>query len=146
MGTKNVRGRRTKPTKAQLDAARADGSVEKATLLLALAYVAMSEANNLVEEASDHLRGHGLELGTLATKHGFFTAAANRYFFEYVDMFKESGADPMGYFTDLEEFDKLVRKFGCIGERFKEIDGRAGQEPPTQAGESGDSYPVLTCT
>ena len=54
-----------KPPKTVVERAKANGSIDRASLLLSAAYLLNSEASNLVEEAGDILRANGLLLGEL---------------------------------------------------------------------------------
>lgn len=47
-----------KPPKTVVERAKANGSIDRASLLLSAAYLLNSEASNLVEEAGDILRAN----------------------------------------------------------------------------------------
>lgn len=54
-----------KPRKQLIDAAVANGSIDRMNMLLSAAHLLNCEANSLVEEASDLMTENGLLLGRL---------------------------------------------------------------------------------
>lgn len=54
-----------KPRKQLIDAAVANGSIDRMNMLLSAAHLLNCEANSLVEEASDLMAENGLLLGNL---------------------------------------------------------------------------------
>lgn len=54
-----------KPRKQLIDAAIANGSIDRMNMLLSAAHLLNCEANSLVEEASDLMAENGLLLGDL---------------------------------------------------------------------------------
>lgn len=99
--------------KTVVERAKANGSIDRASLLLSAAYLLNSEASNLVEEAGDILRANGLLLGELKKLQNAFTKAADRYFFDFASMIGESGKEKE-YFNDLEDFDRSFRRWAKI--------------------------------
>ena len=102
-----------KPPKTVVERAKANGSIDRASLLLSAAYLLNSEASNLVEEAGDILRANGLMMGELKKLQNAFTKSADRYFADFAAMIGESGKEKE-YFTDLEDFNKAFRKWAKI--------------------------------
>lgn len=102
-----------KPPKTVVERAKANGSIDRASLLLSAAYLLNSEASNLVEEAGDILRANGLMMGELKKLQNAFTKSADRYFADFAAMIGESGKEKE-YFTDLEDFDRAFRKWAKI--------------------------------
>ena len=102
-----------KPPKTVVERAKANGSIDRASLLLSAAYLLNSEASNLVEEAGDILRANGLLLGELKKLQNAFTKAADRYFSDFASMIGESGKEKE-YFSDLEDFDRSFRRWAKI--------------------------------
>lgn len=90
-----------KPNKQLIDAAIANGSMDRMNMLLSAAHLLNCEANNLVEEASDLMTDNGLLLGDLKKLHNDFVRVADRYFKEFatlvgtekskIDMFSDFG-------------------------------------------------------
>lgn len=58
-----------KPKKQLIEAAEADGSMERMNMLLSAAHLLNCEANSLIEEASDIMAAKGLMLGDLKKLH-----------------------------------------------------------------------------
>lgn len=58
-----------KPKKKIIDAAIANGSIDRLNMLLSAAHLLNCEANNLVEEASDLMAENSLLLGDLKKLH-----------------------------------------------------------------------------
>ena len=102
-----------KPPKTVVERAKANGSIDRASLLLSAAYLLNSEASNLVEEAGDILRANGRMMGELKKLQNAFTKSADRYFADFAAMIGESGKEKV-YFTDLEDFDRAFRKWAII--------------------------------
>ena len=61
-----------KPRKQLIDAAVANGSIDRMNMLLSAAHLLNCEANSLVEEASDLMAENGLLLGNLKKLHNDF--------------------------------------------------------------------------
>lgn len=99
-----------------IERAKAKGTIDRATLLLSAAYLLNSEASNMVEEASEMLRGDGLVIGELKQAQGAFTKAANRYFHTFSELVNDNGR-VLDYYTDLEEFDKFFRDWAKLEEK-----------------------------
>lgn len=113
-----------KPRKEIIEKAQKSGAIDKASYLLALSYIAISEANNLIDEANEYLGKYGLFIGEVKKAHTNLSLAANRYFHECGKIFNKN-VNVIDYFSDLEEFDRLARKFGELEEKFKKIDDEA---------------------
>ena len=74
------------PKKKLVDAAIADGSMDRMNMLLSAAHLLNCEANNLVEEASDIMAEKNLLLGDLKKLHSDFVRCADRYFREFATL------------------------------------------------------------
>ena len=103
-----------KPPKETIERARANGSINRASLLLSAAYLLNTEASNIVE-AGDILKQNGMFLGEIKQLHNAFTRSADKYFTCFADMIRESGQGD-AYFSDLEEFDRFFRKWTKLDE------------------------------
>ena len=66
-----------KPKKKIIDAAIANGSIDRLNMLLSAAHLLNCEANNLVEEASDLMAENSLLLGDLKKLHNDFVKVAD---------------------------------------------------------------------
>lgn len=106
------------PRKEIVERAFADGTIDRANLLLSAAHILNLEANTIVEEASDVLTGAGLQLGELKKLHSDFVRSADRYFREFA-MMVTSEKKKMDMFTDMDSFDKLFRGWAKIDENNK---------------------------
>lgn len=102
-----------KPPKTVVERAKANGSIDRASILLSAAYLLNSEAYMLIDEAADILHSNGLLLGEFKQFHNGFMKATDNYFREFNSMVKESGKT-MEYLNDLDDFDKAFRKWAKI--------------------------------
>ena len=107
-----------KPKKQLIDAAQANGSIDRMNQLLSAAHLLSWEANNLVEEASDVMAENGLLLGNLKKLHSDFIRCADRYFKEFATMVTTEKSK-MDLFGDLEDFDKSFRAWAKIPNGWK---------------------------
>lgn len=102
-----------KPKKQLINAAIANGSMDRMNMLLSAAQLLNCEANDLVEEASDLMAENGLLLGDLKKLHNDFVRVADKYFKEFATLV-ETEKSKMDMFSDLEEFDKAFRKWAKV--------------------------------
>ncbi|WP_321479750.1 hypothetical protein [uncultured Bacteroides sp.] len=102
-----------KPKKQLIEAAIADGSMDRMNMLLSAAHLLNCEANNLIEEASEVMLKKGLLLGELKMKHNDFVRSADRYFKEFA-MMVTTDKTKMNLFGDMEEFDNSFRKWAKV--------------------------------
>lgn len=102
-----------KPKKKLIEAAVADGSMERMNMLLSAAHLLNCEGNNLVEEASEVMQAKGLLLGDLKKLHSDFVKCADRYFKEFATLIT-SDKCKMDMFDDLEGFDKAFREWAKV--------------------------------
>lgn len=102
-----------KPKKNLIEAAVADGSMERMNMLLSAAHLLNCEGNNLVEEASEVMQAKGLLLGDLKKLHSDFVKCADRYFKEFATLIT-SDKCKMDMFDDLEGFDNAFRKWAKV--------------------------------
>lgn len=102
-----------KPNKQLIDAAIANGSMDRMNMLLSAAHLLNCEANNLVEEASDLMTDNGLLLGDLKKLHNDFVRVADRYFKEFATLVGTEKSK-IDMFSDLEGFDSASRKWAKV--------------------------------
>lgn len=102
-----------KPKKQLIDAAIANGSMDRINMLLSAAHLLNCEANSLVEEASDVVAYNGLLLGDLKKLHNDFVRVADRYFKEFATLVGTEKSK-MDMFSDLEGFDSAFRKWAKV--------------------------------
>lgn len=107
-----------KPKKELIEAAVADGSMERMNMLLSAAHLLNCEANNLVEEASDIMAAKGLLLGDLKKLHNDFVRCADRYFKEFATLITGDECK-MDLFSDLDGFDKAFREWSKVPSDWK---------------------------
>ena len=81
-----------KPKKKIIDAAIANGSIDRLNMLLSAAHLLNCEANNLVEEASDLMAENSLLLGDLKKLHNDFVKVADKYFKEFSTLYSAASA------------------------------------------------------
>lgn len=102
-----------KPKKNLIEAAVANGSMDRMNMLLSAAHLLNCEANSLVEEASDLMTDNGLLLGDLKKLHNDFVRVADKYFNEFATLVTTDTAK-MDMFSDLEGFDKSFREWAKV--------------------------------
>lgn len=102
-----------KPKKNLIEAAVANGSMDRMNMLLSAAHLLNCEANSLVEEASDVMAQNGLLLGDLKKLHNDFVRVADKYFKEFATLVGTEKSK-MDMFSDLEGFDKAFRKWAKV--------------------------------
>lgn len=107
-----------KPRKQLIDAAIANGSMDRMNMLLSAAHLLNCEANDMVEEASDLMAENGLLLGDLKKLHNDFVRVADRYFKEFATLVTTE-TSKMDMFSDLEDFDKAFRKWAKVPSGWK---------------------------
>lgn len=112
-----------KPKKQLIESAIKDGSIERLNMLLSAAHLLNSEANSLVEEASDVMEAKGLLLGNLKRLHNDFVKCADRYFKEFETLVTTQKAT-MDYFNDLQGFDKAFREWAKVPAEWEPKQGK----------------------
>lgn len=103
-----------------IERAKKNGVMDYASMLLSAAYLLNSEAYMLISEAQDMLGRNGLAMGTLKHLHNMYEKASNRYFMDFASLIKESGKK-MEYFQDLDDFDRVFKKWAKI-QSYEEIE------------------------
>lgn len=108
-----------KPRKQLIDAAVANGSIDRMNMLLSAAHLLNCEANCLVEEASDLMTENGLLLGDLKKLHNDFVRVADKYFKEFATLVTTDTAkmDLFPDWTDSTVLSENGRKFLMTGNR-----------------------------
>ena len=107
-----------KPRKQLIDAAVANGSIDRMNMLLSAAHLLNCEANSLVEEASDLMAENGLLLGDLKKLHSDFVRVADKYFKEFATLVTTDTAK-MDLFSDLDGFDSAFREWAKVPNDWK---------------------------
>ena len=107
-----------KPRKQLIDAAVANGSIDRMNMLLSAAHLLNCEANSLVEEASDLMTENGLLLGNLKKLHNDFVRVADKYFKEFATLVTTDTAK-MDMFSDLDGFDSAFREWAKVPNDWK---------------------------
>ena len=107
-----------KPRKQLIDAAVANGSLDRMNMLLSAAHLLNCEANNLVEEASDLIAKNGLLLGDLKKLHNNFVKSADLYFLEFSSLV-ETEKSKMDMFRDMDDFDAKFREWAKLPSDWK---------------------------
>lgn len=107
-----------KPRKQLIDAAVANGSLDRMNMLLSAAHLLNCEANNLVEEASDLIAKNGLLLGDLKKLHNNFVKSADLYFLEFSSLV-ETENSKMDMFRDMDDFDAKFREWAKLPSDWK---------------------------
>lgn len=107
-----------KPKKKIIDAAIANGSIDRLNMLLSAAHLLNCEANNLVEGASDLMAENSLLLGDLKKLHNDFVKVADKYFKEFSTLITTDTAK-MDMFSDLDGFDKAFREWAKVPSEWK---------------------------
>lgn len=110
-----------KPRKQLIDAAVANGSIDRMNMLLSAAHLLNCEANNLVEEASDLIAKNGLLLGDLKKLHNDFVRVADKYFKEFATLVT-TDTTKMDMFSDLDGFDSAFREWAKVPNDWKPKD------------------------
>lgn len=107
-----------KPRKQLIDAAVANGSIDRMNMLLSAAHLLNCEANSLVEEASDLMAENGLLLGDLKKLHNNFVKSADLYFLEFSSLVKTEKSK-MDIFRDMDDFDAKFREWAKLPSDWK---------------------------
>ena len=107
-----------KPRKQLIDAAVANGSIDRMNMLLSASHLLNCEANSLVEEASDLMTENGLLLGNLKKLHNDFVRVADKYFKEFATLVTTDTAK-MDMFSDLDGFDSAFREWAKVPNDWK---------------------------
>lgn len=102
-----------KPKKNLIEAAVANGSMDRMNMLLSAAHLLNCEANSLVEEASDVMSQNGLLLGDLKKLHNDFVRVADKYFKEFA-ILVVTEKSKMDMFSDLDGFDSAFREWAKV--------------------------------
>ena len=102
-----------KPKQHLIDAARADGTMNRANQLLSAVQILNCTANSLLEEANDLLRKKSLCLGEIKKLHGIYVRSADMYFKEF-SKFVLTEKEKMDMFSDMEEFEKIFKKWAKL--------------------------------
>lgn len=109
-----------KPRKELVDKAYKDSAIDKAALMISLAYVTMSVANNYMDEANDYLKPYGINIGELKLAHNRLMKSTDSYFRTCVDMFgKEFSV--LDYFDDVEHLEKVIRDWSGVDKKMGKI-------------------------
>ena len=107
-----------KPRKQLIDAAVANGSIDRMNMLLSAAHLLNCKANSLVEEASDLMAENGLLLGDLKKLHNNFVKSADLYFLEFSSLV-ETEKSKMDMFRDMDDFDAKFREWAKLPSDWK---------------------------
>ena len=107
-----------KPRKQLIDAATADGSIDRMNSLLSAAHTLNCEANMLMEEAADLMSAKGLLLGNLKKLHNNFVKSADLYFLEFSSLV-ETEKSKIDMFRDMDDFDAKFRKWAKLPSDWK---------------------------
>jgi hypothetical protein len=107
-----------KPRKQLIDAAVANGSIDRMNMLLSAAHLLNCEANSLVKEAADLMSAKGLLLGNLKKLHNNFVKSADLYFLEFSSLV-ETEKSKMDMFSDLDGFDSAFREWAKVPNDWK---------------------------
>ena len=112
-----------KPRKQLIDAAVADGSIDRLTRVLSAAHILNCEANMLIAEAAALMHANGLLLGILKRNHNSFVKSADMYFLEFSSLV-ETENSKMDMFRDMDDFDAKFREWAKLPSDWKpkEID------------------------
>ena len=113
-----------KPRKQLIDAAVANGSIDRMNMLLSAAHLLNCEANSLVEEASDLMAENGLLLGNLKKLHNDFVRVADKYFKEFATLVTTDTARWICFpiWTDSTVLSENGQKFLMTGNRRRLIE------------------------
>lgn len=87
--------------------AKDNGTLAKISRLLSASQIAINQANNLIEEASDLYKKNGLMIDEIAALYHQYAKAADRYFHEFGKMVEDE--KKMDMFKDMDEFDHIFR-------------------------------------
>ena len=109
------------PRKELVEMAVNSGAIDKAALMLALAYITISAGNNFMEESNDYIQRYGVVVGELKKAHNDFVKSADRYFRICSDMFSKE-CSVTDYFNDLDKLEKRIRAWADIETKIKEIE------------------------
>lgn len=106
------------PKKNLIEAAQADGSMDRLNQLLSATHILLCESNNLIEEASDLMAEKGLMLGMLKKRHNDLVKASDNYFSEFGSMITTEKSK-MDMFSDMDDFDLSFRQWAKISKEWE---------------------------
>ena len=102
-----------KPKKGLLERARQDGAAQRINELISASYMLISEALVLQSEADDTLRKYGLVYAEIKQRANALQREFDKYFACIKSMITED-EQKEAYFTDLDNFDKIFRKYAKL--------------------------------
>lgn len=102
-----------KPKKELLERARRDGAAQRINELISASYMLISEALVLQSEADDTLRKYGLVYAEIKQRANALQKEFDKYFSCVKTMITED-EQKEAYFTDLDNFDKIFRKYAKL--------------------------------
>lgn len=111
-----------RPKKETLERAGKAGAIDRMNGLLSAAYLLMSEAYCLYDEANDLMKAYGLNLGGLKKNMNATYRDFDQYFQDFRRLVPESQKG--NYFGDLDAFDRKFRGWAGLadGENEKQED------------------------
>lgn len=115
-----------RPKQTTIDAAKANGSIDKMTRLVSAVQILNCEANTLIEEANDLMLENNLSIGLIKKLHSDFLRSADRYFKEFESLV-HTEESKMNMFSDLDNFDKLFREWMKSPSDWKSKESKGGQ-------------------
>lgn len=102
-----------KAKKHLLDKAKQDGAAQRINELISASYMLISEALVLQSEADDTLRKYGLVYAEIKQRANALQKEFDKYFACIKSMITEE-EQKEAYFTDLDNFDKVFRKYAKL--------------------------------
>lgn len=102
-----------KAKKHLLDKAKRDGAAQRINELISASYMLISEALVLQSEADDTLRKYGLVYAEIKQRANALQREFDKYFSCVKSMITED-TQKEAYFTDLDNFDKVFRKYAKL--------------------------------
>lgn len=106
-----------KPKKILIEAARANGSIDRMNQLFSAVQILNAQANAFISETAELLLRNGLCIGRLKQLHTNFVRASDNYFKEFAScVFDENRK--MDMFNDMDSFSEVFYRWSQLDRTF----------------------------
>lgn len=110
-----------KPKQFLIEAARANGSIDRMNQLFSAVQILNAQANTFISETADLLLKNGLCIGRLKQLHTNFVRASDNYFKEFAScVFDENRK--MDMFSDMDSFAEVFYRWSGLDRSFTPIE------------------------
>jgi hypothetical protein len=118
-----------KPKKFLIEAARANGSIDRMNQLFSAVQILNAQANTFISETAELLLQNGLCIGRLKQLHTNFVRASDNYFKEFAScVFDENRK--MDMFNDMDSFSEVFYRWSQLDRIFEPKEITIKKEEP----------------